>query len=363
MRYVKIFAPVMAMAFCLLAACNDKNNFRLEGVIEGADDASLVVERADYNGVWQPIDSTRTGGDGKFKIDVASAGVPEIYRLVLDGKYIYFPVDSTEHIRVESSLGGFGREYSLSGSEQARKFEEFDKALLRLPVTVADSVALFKKNVFNKYIKDSRGNLLGYYVLTKSVNGNLLFDPRDTSDVKYYSAVATIFKEFRPDDPRTAVLEQMALEGMKRRNKEMGRKMVVNANELKVIEIDLPGPDGKNHRLSETLRAGRPGIVVFTSQKDANTPGINVRLRELYDRRGGNISIYHVNVDGDRYAWKDGAVNLPWTSVYASAASDGKTLRDYNVSEVPTFFIYSPQGELINRAEDIEGLEAILGSY
>lgn len=356
----KIIFQAIAGLAVLLSGCGEKNSFRVDGVVDGADKASLVVERADYNGVWQPVDSVKTSADGSFSMKVAAAGAPEIYRLVLDGKYIYFPVDSTENIHIETTLKGFGSDYSVGGSSQAALFEKFDKSLMRVNIENEDSLDAFKKRVFNAYIKDGRGNLLSYYVLTKSIGNRLLFNPEDTRDVKYYSAVATIYKNFNPEDPRAAVLERMAIEGLKKRNRELGKKVVVNANEVKIIEIALPGTDGSTKRLSEVLVSGHPGIVVFTGNADKNTPAINLRLRELYDRRGGNLSIYQIGVDGDRYDWKNGASNLPWTSVYASSASDGKVFRDYNVGVVPAFFIYSSAGELTKRVDDISELEAAL---
>lgn len=356
-------AAIAAVLMLILGSCGGSDSFKVSGVIEGADDASVVVEKADYNGLWQPIDSTRTKGDGKFDIKVAHAGVPEIYRLVVDGKYIYFPVDSTEHVEVTTSVAGFGHDYTLAGSNQAVAFAEFDKSLTKLKLSDAAAVDKFKRDVFNRYIKDGRGNLISYYVLTKTVNGRLLFDPADPADVKFYSAVANIFKQFNPDDPRTKVLEQMAIEGMKKRNAAMGKQVVLNANELRVIEIDLPGIAGSNVKLSETMTSGRPTVVAFTTIQDPNNPQLLMRLRELYQNRGGNLTIYHVNVNGDRYTWRDGARNLPWTSVYAESSIDGKILRDYNVSEVPTFFVYNAAGELVDRAENYEGLAAILQAY
>lgn len=354
---------MMLALLIVLAGCGKGDNFKVSGVIDGADDFSVVVEKADFNGVWQPIDSTRTDRNGQFEMKVHSAGVPEIYRLVIDKRYIYFPVDSTENINVETTMAGFGVTYTLSGSRQAELFAEFDRDVMHLAALNKDSVENFKRNCFNRYIKDGKGNLLSYYILTKSVNGKLLFDPSVTSDVKYYSAVATIYKQFNPEDPRADILEKMAIQGMKKRNREMGKKVVVNANERKVVEVTLPGIDGKPHTLSSVMIQGKPTVVAFTSIKDASNPALTLKLRELYDKRGGNLTIYHVNVDGDRYAWRDAAGNLPWTSVYADSRVDGVPLRDYNVSSVPTFFIYSPAGELTDRAENIEGLESILGAY
>ncbi|MCM1290792.1 MAG: DUF4369 domain-containing protein [Prevotella sp.] len=358
----KIYGFIFAVA-TLAEGCSSDDTFRVSGVIEGADDMSVVVEKADYNGYWTPIDSTHTNNNGKFKLNVAAADRPEIYRLSVDGRYIYFPVDSTENISLNTTLKNFGVSYTLEGSEQARDFAIFDQEAIKLISKDDTAREQFKRDVFNKYIKDRKGKLISYYVLTKSLDGKLLYDPTRSEDLKYFNAVATIFKNFNPDDPRTAVLEQMALQGLKKRNREMGKKNVVNATVLDVIDISLPGIDGNNKTLMQTIQPGKPTVLIFTSLKDTNTPEITLKLRELYDSKSGRINFYHVNVDGDRYAWRDAAKNLPWTSVYADTQIDGKTLRDYNITEVPMYFIYNQNSELVNRAENIETLSSILSAY
>lgn len=347
-----------ALAAVMLCACGEKDTFEVKGEIEGADGTLVVVERADYSGYWQALDSTRTNGSGRFSIDVRSAGVPEIYRLRMGDAYIYFPVDSTENVKIATSVKGFGRDYTVEGSEQAKNFAEFDKEVMRLDVGNKKASEDFKRKVFSKYIRGSQGNLMSYYVLTKSVGGKLLFDPSDSEDVKYYSAVATAYKQFHPEDPRAGVLEQMALQGMKKRNKEMGKKVVVNAAELKVLDISLPGIDGKEKKLSSTIEGGKPCIVMFTSIQDKNNPALMLKLKELYGSR--NICIYNVNVGGDRFAWRNSAQNLPWTSVYADMNIDGPVLQRYNVGAIPTFFIYNSSGELVDRADTYEQLKTKL---
>lgn len=347
-----------ALMCVLLGACAEGDTFKVKGEIDGADDALVVVERADYSGNWQALDSVRTSGSGRFSLGIKSAGVPEIYRLRMGDAYIYFPVDSTETVEINTSMKGFGRDYTVEGSEQAKNFAEFDRDVMRLDIGDRKALSDFKRRVFTKYIRGTQGNLMSYYVLTKSVGGRLLFDPGDSEDVKYYSAVATAFKQYRPDDPRASVLERMALQGMKMRNKELGKKVVVNASELKVIEISLPGTDGRERKLSSTIEAGKPCVVMFTSIRDNNSPALMLKMKELYGTR--DIRIFNVNVGGDRFAWRDAASNLPWTSVYADPDTDSGVLQSYNVGNVPTFFIYDAGGDLVDRAETFEQLKGKL---
>ena len=82
-----------AAAAAILTACSGPS-FKVEGTVEGADDASLVLERANASGLWQAIDSTHTGSDGHFSLSVDAPEHPDLYRLSYGGGYIYLPVDS-----------------------------------------------------------------------------------------------------------------------------------------------------------------------------------------------------------------------------------------------------------------------------
>lgn len=65
-----------------------------------------------------------------------------------------------------------------------------------------------------------------------------------------------------------------------------------------------------------------------------------------------------MSVDEDEYAWKQAAKNLPWITVYNSVADGGKVLRQYNVAQVPTTFVFNREGELVERVLDIADLDS-----
>ena len=350
---------IIALTAFTTACSND--SFKIKGEIEGAAGKSVVLEKADYSGRWIPVDSTKTSGSGSFTISFAAPAAPEVFRIGLDGQYVYFPVDSTETITLKAPAASFARNFTLSGSEQAVDLMEFEKEAMNLTsVADADSAARFKRKVFDLYIRDKKGGLVSYYVLTKTLDGNPLFDPADPADIKYYSAVATAFRQFKPDDPRTPLLEQTAINAMRKRNTDLGRHNVVTATELKVLDITLPGTDGADHSLSTLVAEGKPTVVVFTALDLQDSPAVNRRLDALRKARGGNLNIYMVCLDSDQHAWHEAAANLPWTAVFAPEGTATKALRDYNVGSIPTFFLYNSAGELTDRFDSVQALEKAL---
>lgn len=352
-------AFVLAAA-SLLSACGEPK-FKIKGEIYGAEDKSLVLEKSDFHGRWIPIDSTRTSKSGAFSISRPAPAAPEIFRLALDGRFIYLPVDSTETVTVTSSLKNYGTEFSLAGTPKAEALGAFEKELIALPADItADSLDAFKRKVFTKYMRDAQGSVVSYYILTKTIGDRPLFDPQGDNDYKYFAAVATGFKELRPDDPRTRLLEATSMEAIRKRHEQKGIRRQIQATEISVIDIDLPDENNTNRKLSDMVGKGKPVIVMFTLLTHPDSPAVNAELAKIYN--AGSADIYQVSLDPDQYSWRDAAKNLPWTTVFDASGQYSQAAVSYNVGDIPTFFIYDRQGELKARAADVAQLRRELSS-
>lgn len=330
-----------------LAACGEPQ-FKINGEISGASDRTVILERADYNGRWMTVDSTRTSDGGEFSFRAPAPAAPEIYRLALDGRYLYIPVDSVETLRVEADAANFGTDYTLSGTGGAESLASFERELARFVphAAVADSAAAFKRRVFSNYLRDSQGSVTAYYILTKTIGGKPLFNPSDDSDYPYFAAVATAFKEFRPSDPHTRLLEETTIRAMRERKARQGRATTVEAPEVGYFEITLPDENGTDRTLSSVIGKGRPAILAFVMLGDPDAPAWNRTLAGAADA----VAIYQVGLDADTYAWRDAARNLSWTTVHDASGNTSTALRDYNVGSIPTYFIFDRSGSLTGRA-------------
>lgn len=345
-------------ALFLCVACGRSPRFEVSGEIAGADpDQYVVLEKSDFHGRWMPVDSTKVGGNGKFSIHADAPASPDIYRLSLDGKFVYLPIDSIESLHLVTSAAEFGRVFTLDGTDQAKRLAEFEKELIALSDPDSTALAQFKRNVYTKYIKDGQGSILSYYVLTKIVNGAPLYDPADGEDAKYYAAVATQFQNYRPNDPHGKMVKEVSLAAMRQRNSALGRKTVVQANELKVIDIALPGVDGKMVRLSDVVGKGKKVVLIFSMMTDPNAPAFNRQLARIYEAKRGAVEFFQVSFDEAQFEWREAARNLPWINVIDPGNATSNALVEYNVSSLPAVFIYSAEGELVERPESLDDLQ------
>lgn len=349
-RYFTVAASVAAIA--LAGGCGEKG-FKIEGQLADSDNDKVLLEKADFSGYWTIVDSTRTDSKGKFKFSQPQQSGPEIFRLTLNDKYIYLPVDSTETLTVTSSKEKFGHDFEVAGSEQAARMAQFEKDLIAFVpyINNADSLKDFKRRIYNRYMHDGKGNVMTYYILTKTIGNLPLFDPT-TEDYRYIVAVANNFNNFRPDDAHTPFLLNLAKAAQRHHNDHNGIRTVINAQEIKVLEIALNDENGQEKRLTDMVGKGKPVVVAFTLMRDGATPEINRQLAELYN--AGRVDIYNVSPDRDQYGWRESASNLPWTTVLDPSAGQDKVFLQYNVGQLPTFFIYNANGELVARCANVK---------
>lgn len=352
-------AAFSASIFLMVAGGCGEKGFKIEGQVADSDNDKVLLEKADYAGYWTIVDSVRTDGKGNFKFSQPQQSGPEIYRLSLDDKFIYLPVDSTETLNVSTSKKGFGHDFEVTGTDQAVRMAKFEKDLLAMSPHFGntDSLDNFKRRVYSEYLQDARGGIISYYILTKVIGNKPLYDPT-TKDYKYIQAVANSYNEFRPDDAHTPFLLNLAKAARVHHNDLNGVKTVIEAQEVKVIDIELNDENGKLRKLSELVGKGKPVIVAFTLMRDGVTPEINRQLAELYN--AGQADIYNVSPDRDQYGWKSAAANLPWVTVLDPSAGQDNVFIRYNVGELPTFFLYNAAGDLVARASTVKELRTNL---
>lgn len=363
--FLKNFCLAALTGTAVLFQSCSKSDFTIKGEIEGADDRTVILERADFIGQWITLDSVHTNSKGAFKIDYPAPDSPEIYRLRVGDAFAYIPVDSTETVTLKANIKDFASSWSLQGSDQAEALSEFEKEYRSMVPhkTVPDSVKAFKRRVFNRFLQKADGSVVSYYILTKTdQTGTPLFNPSDRNDLKIFSAVATAFKEHRPDDPRTPLLENTVLNALRNNNSADGRKYVIEAEETGLLPIALPDETGKIVELRSVAGNGKPTILMFGIMASDASVKANHAIAALLRKRSGDMNVYSVSFDTDAGAWREAARNVPWATVL-DHNSTSSAATDYNLTVLPCFYIIDRKGNLVERTYDPEQLEHLISSH
>lgn len=357
MMNLNILKCLVAGAALVLSACHGSNEWTVDGRIDGADGKTMVVEACD-NGRWYPIDSVTLDGAGRFSISHRAAGYPDIYRLRLGDKMLYFPIDSIETVTVVSKASAFDSDYTLEGSPSAERLMAVDRRLrdaMSRGGIVGDT--LLKRELGNMLISDP-ANIVSYYIINKRIGGVQLFNPGDRADLRIIGAVANAFDQMRPNDPRTAYLRSLYLNN-RRQTRAAAPGDTMHVREIDIFDMKLYDARGALHSLADVASKGDVTVLNFTDYSAEQSPAFNRELNKVWERhRADGLQIYQVSVESDEYQWRQAAKSLPWIAVYNPATTEGaRNLMNYNVTEVPVIYLFNRRGELVRRVDNISALE------
>lgn len=367
----------------LLASCKDKApHFIIEGKIAKADTTMLYLERRSLNETVV-LDSVKLNSEGHFKFEEPALGYPEFYILKMENQAINLAVDSTESITVYATKPTFASEYTIEGSEGSVKIKDVVLSQHKLSLEIADLKKKYEakeitqdqyvsgvQEGINEYkgkakalILSDYQSLASYFALFQKVDGLLIFDPYDKSDLVAFRAVATIWDQFKSKSPRAEHLKNFTLSTLA----ELKRAESQNET-LKKIESSQPMdnkdyyeislPDIKNNIKSLSSMKGKVVILDFTAYQTEFSPAHNILINDVYSKNKGTVDVYQISFDTDVHAWKNAATNLPWTCVRDDKYLNSPLLTKFNVQGLPTTFLLNKNGEIVRRVLATDNLAA-----
>ncbi|MDE6269003.1 MAG: DUF4369 domain-containing protein [Muribaculaceae bacterium] len=342
-----------------LDSCKSTPEWGVDGKISDADGKLLTLE-ASHNGNWYQLDTVTLGSDGAFKFKQEAPGYPDVYRLRVDNRSLYFPVDSVETVTVTASAPTMDTDYSLAGSNRAEVFGKVNE-MIRKAGSNAASDSLLKRDLANMVLVDP-SSIVAYYIINKQVGGTPIFSPDNKADNRVIGAVANAYSQSRPNDPRTDYLKALYLSNRRQSlTSVVGDSVQVNV--ISFVDIALLDETGKEQKLSDVAKQNKTVVLNFTAYSAEMSPALNVELAKSYDamhERG--LEIYQIGLDGDEFQWKQSARNLPWITVYNSPKDGMQHLMNYNVGALPAIFVIH-NGELAARVDDPTKLQSTLSQY
>lgn len=364
-------------AFILLSSisCKEsKPHFTIKGKISNADSTVLYLEKRGLDHTVS-IDSIKLDADGNYSLrgDVPEYG-GEFYVMKLNNQVINIAVDSIEEIIINADKQTFATKYTVQGSNDCQKMQEVTLAQYELANTFRQLMSKYKAReitaeVFSQQTNQAIGNykvvaqkvilsdysgMAAYYALFQKVDGLLIFDILEKSDLRLFQSTATSWKYKRPDSSRAKQLEQFVLQALanirSRENSEnrlqkMTQNNVINAQEY--YNIMLPDKLGKS--ISLFSFKGKPILLDFTSYDTEFSPEHNIQLNKLYNKYGDKLIIYQVSLDSDDHIWRNVASNLPWTTVRDAKSIASELLTKFNIQYLPTIFLIDKKGDISRR--------------
>lgn len=377
-----IAATAIIVAMMGMNACSNKK-FNISGNINGANDSTLYFENMSLNGPVV-VDSVVLSDEGAFHFQGPQPSAPEFYRLRLGRQIINVAIDSTENIKIKADYPTMSAQYDVEGSDDCSRIKELSLLQMNLQAqinAIANDVSLntqstqdsimnlvnaYKELIKNNYIFKDPKLASSYFALFQTVglgyNNVLVFNPRaNENDVKVFAAVATSWDTYYPEAERGLNLHNIAIEGMKnirilqaQRNKTIDPNLVIESG---VIEIALEDNKGVTRKLTDLK--GKVVLLDFHIFASSSSTERIMSLRNIYNKfHDRGLEIYQVSVDSDEHFWKTQTAALPWICVRDPEGVNSPLMRQYNLLDIPTFFLITRDNVLDKRDAQIKDLEA-----
>ncbi len=353
---LKMKKTCFAGIFCLVLASCSTPSFHIEGHISGAEGKKLYLEQLALNNT-AILDSLILPADGSFRFKQPSPEFTELYRLRLDKNMLVLAIDSTEHLRINVSADSLSVYIGVEGSEQTNHITALRNSL-------KESSLEEHKQYARRVILDDPRSIVAYYALFQQKAGKFVFDLYDKTDRPYFSAVATAWNAFMPDNPRSKAVYKLTLDAIQQERQEANREAMrqfIADSENSFLDFSLPDENGKIHYLSD-LR-GKVFVLEFSAIAMENSSAYIFALRDIYNKynpRG--LEIFSVSADTNKLLWEDSAENLPWITVRGENGMYEDAFVQYNVQQIPTLYLFNKQGEIVGRYTDFEALSKAIDS-
>jgi hypothetical protein len=367
---MKSFNRVLAglAAVVALASCTGKNTV-ISGVVADGQNKQIAVKLLDVNR-YQLLDSVKTNASGAFsyQLDLKEARPEFIYLFYGNRQIASLLLQKGDHVMVRTDTLGA---YSVEGSPESVKLQEVENAHNKIirdlsKILERESnpeasinkayVAYYRDRV--KYVMANPHSLTVVPVFFQQLNDGLPVFGQATDGILMRS-VCDSLKTVYPESRYVAALDK---EAQRRINLlEMDYKLQ-NAPQVSFFDIELPGLDGKNKKLTEV--EAKVTMIYFWSttadQKMFNLDALVPLYEEFHDK---GFEIYSVALDADKAAWASVVRNqqLPWVNVCDTRADQSPYITLYGITSVPMlWFLVDGEIDADAQVKDLATMRAYL---
>ena len=339
------------------------NNFHVEGKIIGAANKKILI-KADTDQGSVTVAETMADASGNYTIDGNIPALGLYSFVVEDGANtaIVLPMTVDDKVTVSGNLKDFSIYPKISGTSWAKPLMWYMKALNDF-----STMYMIEENAKNLTQEQREA---GTKAFIEKIKMRIIQDPGNQTNIVMVSALfpleegsyadydkqnivaldkmRTAYQKKHASSPFTAVVIQKIngiIDGYE-------NYYAMTSGTLAAPEISLPGPDGKQMRLSDLK--GKVVLIDFWASWcqpcRAENPNV-VRLYKKYHSKG--FEIFSVSLDTDPELWKKAIATdgLLWKN----HASD---LMGWNGSMIPLYQIQGiPHTVLVNKEGNIIGLK------
>jgi peroxiredoxin len=363
--------PLLVLLVLISSCSGKKENFKIEGTVEGAKDVTIYLYQRSLSGTL-PVDSTIISRKGAFTLR-GFTDQPDFYILfVQKDQYINLLIHPRDHFHIITTAGNFNRDYFVEGSKDSRMIlklvskqaqtldritglsNEYENSLDRpdLPQIRAridsmyDIIFSEHKQFSVDFIRENKGSLVSLMALYQQVGKQSpVFDYQ--KDFEYFAQVDSALFPLYPGS-----------DAVKDLNKKVNqiREMLKMAPGSAAPPLVLPDINGKPHALSEFI--GRVVLLNFWASWSDASVAANKSLSDIYDKfRAKGFEVFQVSLDRTRESWLMAIRNdrQDWIHVSDLSYWDSPVVKQFRIENLPANYLIDTEGKIV--ARNISGRE------
>lgn len=365
-KFISMAAATLAVMACGGSESKDvaEANVTVAGKLEASAGTEVVFGRLDKDQMLI-LDTLKTAADSTFKYELNVAkGDPELVYVINDDESVaYLLLEAGDALTLDIDLGG---KATITGSPESVKLTELqmehaqmEAYFVGLAAEMENASASKQKSISRKlneayieYNKTSRAyamqnssSLTALAVLYRNIGGELpVFN--EANDALLFNSVAGSLKKAYPKSRYVKTLQAVA----EQRTAQFElQNRLQNAEKIGFFDIELPGLDGQNKKLSEL--DAKVVLLYFWSSTSAGQNNFNIDvLKKLYNKyHSKGFDIYQVSLDVDKVMWATTLMgqDLPWTNVCDIRGAASPYVQMYNLPGLPAPFLLK-NGELVD---------------
>ena len=365
-----------ALALFFAFGCTPANQITINGHFFGKSGKKVNLEVMSLKEGTMVVDTITTNDKGQFTFNIIPKDTtPTFYNVVLDDSFVPILVQPGETLDI-SAVGNIYYNYTVEGSKGSLLIKEFNN-LVRNTSLKLDSII----KVYDRALDPERQQELGieyqkeYINLKRSAirfivqnNSSLaslmpLYQPYDRTrqqflfaepeDFIYFKMLRDSLQQYYPNSPYVKSLDNDV------RQVEIAQESAVKFDSLVEKSIaenrTYPNITMKNAKGEITELAqfdGQITLLSYTASTPLELKTLNQELIEVYNKYQPNgFKIYQVFLDKSKVQWLStvSSMKIPWTTVCDELGANSPAVVTYNVTKLPSNFLFDSKGDVIGK--------------
>ncbi len=377
------------LAFILTFGCTPDNQITINGHFFGKPGKKVSLKRLSLKEGTVEIDTITTNEKGQFSFKVTpSDTTPTFYNVVVESSYVPILAKPGETLEI-SAVGNIYYNYTVEGSKGSKLVKEFNNLVRNTSLKLDSIIKIYDRTVepqrqqqlgveYQQEYNNLKRSAIKFIVQNNSSLASLmpLYQPYDRNrqqflfaeveDFVYFKMLRDSLQQYYPNSPYVQSLDN-DVKQVETAHVEAAKfdSLIEHsiAENRKYPNIVMNNAKGEMSELAQF--DGEVTLLCYTASEPVEQKTVNQELLKVYNKyESKGLKIYQVFLDRSKVQWLTtvSAMKIPWTTVCDELGANSPAVRTYNVTIIPSNFLFDKTGDMVGKNLSPKELDAKLSS-